>query len=136
MEAPSVIHALSQHLDRKTTYRLRGVSTLFRDLVPRPKSFRNKLDTSSIAKTKMIISIGKTIGNVIITNPLLRLEDVVVRYGYQTFDYEGMMRDCPWFRHSPVSQNGFRFIKYEMYDSEMIGVEDSYTLHFWGYTWL
>ena len=132
MDRPEVLDALSAHLDRKTRIRLRAVSKVHRDTVPRPKSFRGKLDTSPLAKVKMILRLGKLPHGILFQNPFDDLVEATVRYGYTVFTYEHMFNEFAWFRESARIRFTWDALKYNEYDSRFIFSGDSYMEHLLG----
>ena len=94
------------------------MSHLILDLVPKPKPFK-RVDTSSIAKTKMILNLGKTLAK---PRVCLReiLGDVYIRYKRVTFTYEYMHNTFRWFRNNLRARVFFMAYKYREYDSKMI----------------
>ena len=114
----TVVQLVSQYCTHKTQFRLRTLSQLTRDTVLRPKPFK-RLDTSSVAKTKMILSLGNTLGK---SEVHLRgiLGEVYIRYRHQDYTYEYMCNVFHWFKNSTKAKLFFVVYKYREYDSKMI----------------
>ena len=116
-----IYQIIPNYLNRKTICRLRSVSREARDVIKKPKPFK-KVNTTSIAKVKMILNIGNTLGNVLITNKnnVHRLCEIVILYKYSEFTYTNMMNDFKWFRDSILARLFFMIHKYREYDSKFI----------------
>ena len=129
MDQPEVLHALGAHLDRRTTARLRAVSTVHRACVPKSKSLWGKLDTSPRAKIKMILRLGKLPHGILAQNRCDDFVEVNVRYGYTVFDYDYMWNEFEWFRCSPRARLLWNALKYLEYDSKLVFHEESFVDH-------
>ena len=132
MEWEGVFGLVSPFLNRKSRCRLRAVSRGSRDSVPKPKPFK-AVNTSSVAKVKMILNLGKTLGEVFVWDcERPGLKKVLVTYHkHLHFDYHTMVKRFPWFRHSSLAKLFFLAYKFREYDSKLI---KSWECYDWWYT--
>ncbi len=128
MEWEGVFGLLVPFLNRKTTCRLRAVSRASRSAVPKPKPFK-RVNTTSVAKVKMILNLGKTIGY-LEKEKYGPFKFITVNYRDTCFDFF-KMKTFPWFEKSSLAKLFFLAHKFREYDSKLIKLNRSLD---WRYT--
>ena len=117
----TVIQLVAMRSTRKMQCRLRAVCRE----VPKPAPFK-RVNTSGIAKVKMILNLGNSIGNILYTINLT-YQEIIVIYRYQSFSYVSMCKNFPWFNNSVIAKLFFMAYKHKLYDSHLIEPDDSYS---------
>ena len=123
-----ILTTLVPFLSRKTKCRIRSLSKMSRDAVPKPKPFK-KLDTTGVAKVKMILNLGKTLGGTVVRlvqGGSYLWEEVIVRYNYEEFTLRKMLNTFTWFKMDVCAKIFFLAYKFLEYDSKMVSKRYGY----------